>query len=405
MSSALRSLKGGSLLPKILVGVLIIGIFFQLQWSSSSSSTPAAIEDETSTPPEYFNDKPAKASAHAETPKPTPAAASDAHDYSKTFVSYGPTKCLPEFTDKMKAAAIERNHTCAKYAPFTVQESRRVAFAGITTGKPVEAYQRAIASQMFAAAVQGTSAHILCDQLFDSTWNKIAFLLNLVMNEMLKPANERLEWIMWIDRDAIILDPCRPLSSFLPPNTPDFDDVNLITNNDALGLNNGVFLFKVSDWATNYFNAVLAFRYFRPDEQLTQAEQSGMDRIMHEDKFKKGFVRVPWYWFNAYPDEDDSVNKYREGRETEDLEWFRARKGDYVVHFAGDDGRSGRMPDWENMIEEVGNVYEKKEQQRDVTKEVEKYWQSWKAGSLTEHQITGEKWREENVEGKNKKEG
>jgi len=258
---------------------------------------------------------------------------------------------------------------------------------------------------MFAAAVHGTSAHILCEQLSDGAWNKIAYLLNLVMNEMLKPADERLEWIMWIDRDAILLDPCRPLSSFLPPNTTEYADVNLITNNDAFGLNAGVFIFKVSDWATDLFNTILAFRYYRPNEELVLAEQTAMEKIIHEEKWKKSVVRVPWYWFNAYPDEEDSVKKYREGLEPENLEWFRARKGDYVVHFAGDDGRSGRMPDWLNMLQEVGNVYEKKEQQRDVTKEIEKYWESWKSGSLSEQQISGEKWREENVDGKGKKEG
>ncbi|KAF2028102.1 hypothetical protein EK21DRAFT_70476 [Setomelanomma holmii] len=321
-------------------------------------------------------------------------------DYKNTFISYGTSKCLPDFSDKMKAAAIERNLTCAKYAPFPAEESRRVAFATITTGKPAEAYQRAIQSQMFASAVKGTSTHVLCEQLSDGAWNKIAFLLNLVMNEMLKPVEDRLEWVMWIDRDAILLDPCRPLSSFLPPNTTEFKDVNLITNNDAFGLNAGVFIFKVGDWATDLFNTILAYRYYRPDEELVLAEQTAMEKIIHEDKWKKSVVRVPWYWFNAYPDEEDSVKKYREGLEPENLEWFRARKGDYVVHFAGDDGRSGRMPDWLNMLQEVGNVYEKSEQQRDVTNEITKYWSSWLENSLTDDQITGEKWREENVDKK-----
>lgn len=422
--TSLRLPAPGNLLPKILVGLLIIGILFQLSWSSAKPTTVGEpivdpvpttledgshrewfedakkanqIEDEDTVPPQYFSDKP----GHTDASKPA-GASPHAPDYAKTFISYGTSKCMPKFTDKMKAAAIERNQTCAKYAPFPAHETRRTAFATITTGKTAEAYERAILSQMFASAVHGTSTHLLCEQLSDGAWNKIAYLLNLVMNEMLKPEAERLEWVMWIDRDAILLDPCRPLSSFLPPNTDEFKDVNLITNNDAFGLNAGVFIFKVSDWATDLFNTILAYRYFRPDDQLVLAEQTAMERIIGEEKWKKNVVRVPWYWFNAYPDEEDSVKKYKEGLEPENLEWFRARKGDYVVHFAGDDGRSGRMPDWLNMLDQVGNVYEKKEQQRDVTKEIEQYWTAYKTKSLTEHQISGEKWKENNVDNKPK---
>lgn len=440
MLSSLRGLKG-SLLPKILVGILMIGIFFQISWTATSrtaapvGSTPVADsppttiddasqknwfedakrptqvgDDESSHAPEHIAvDSKPSISSTSSTPSPssTPAAspASSALDLSKIIIKYGASNCVPAFTPKMVAAALERNRTCAQHAPFPAQETRRVAFATITTGKPIEAYQRAILSQMFASAVHGTSTHILCEQLSDGTWNKIAYLLNLVMNEMLKPVDERLEWIMWIDRDAIVLDPCRPLSSFLPPNTTEFADINMITNNDAIGLNNGVFIFKVSDWATDFFNTILAFRYYRPDVPLILAEQAAMENIIKEDKWKKHVAQVPWYWFNAYPDEDDSVNKFKDGKESEDLEWFRARKGDYVVHFAGDDERSGRMPGWLDMLENLGNVYEKKEQMRDVSGEIERYWKSFKEGNLKDEQMSGEKWKENSGGEGVKKEG
>jgi mannan polymerase II complex MNN10 subunit len=236
---------------------------------------------------------------------------------------------------------------------------------------------------MLHTAVHRTSIHILCEQLADGAWNKIAFLLHLLMKEMLKPEQERLEWIMWMDRDVIILDACRPLSMFLPPAGPEFDHINLITNHDAGGLNAGVFLFRVNDWSIELFNTVLAFRYFRPGQQLALAEQSAMAIIIQEEKWKKGVVRVPWYWFNAYPDEDDSVEKYRTGG-TKDLEWFRARKGDFAVHFAGDGGRNGRM------LERVGDVWEKGDTMRDVTPEIQRYWDSYDSGGLTDAQVSGE---------------
>jgi mannan polymerase II complex MNN10 subunit len=423
----------GTLLPKILVGILAILIFCQL-WSYSA---PSAVTGDTTavapalhdgSRPGWYEDTtlpitPTQGDGsdagtirrpHSDATTPSPDATSSSpssdakvefRDYKRTFISYGTTQCLPSFDDNMKAEVIERNASCTKHAPFLTQEIRRVALATITTGKTTDAYQRAIVSQMFASAVHGTSTHVLCEQLSDGVWNKIAFLLNLVMTEMLKPADERLEWIMWIDRDAIILDSCRPLSSFLPPNTTEFQDVNMITNHDGTGLNAGVFIFKVGDWATDLFNTILAFRYYRPDEELALAEQTAMEKITREDKWKNSVVRVPWYWFNAYPDEDDSVRKYENGVESEDLEWFRARKGDFVVHFAGDDGRSGRMPEWLDMLQRVGNVYEKSEQQRDVTPEVRKYWSSWLSKSLTPKQMSGEKWKEENASNRTKNMG
>lgn len=442
-----------SLLPKLLVAVLFIGILFQLTWTSTGSSirrpnahpVPTTLsddshsgegrqpewfddakkvgggeDDDNETPPQYLSGKTSSA-VISTTAFPVPSATpvvpelsssvvpassvlpapppdthkEDAVDYSKILYSYGTHECMPAFDDKMKAAALERNRTCAKHAPFPTAETRRTGFASISTGKTADAYQKAIQSQMFASAVKGSSFHILCEELSDGAWNKIAFLLNLVMNEMLKPEKERLEWIMWIDRDAILLDPCRPLSSFLPPNTDEYKDVNLIYNKDGFGLNAGVFIFKVSDWATDLFNTILAFRYYRPDVELVLAEQTALEKIINEDKWKKNVVQVPWYWFNAYPDEEDSIKKYKEGLEPENLEWFRARKGDYVVHFAGDNGRSGsgRMPDWLNMLQEIGNVYEKHGYVRDVTEEVQKYWAAFKTGTLTEDQKTGNKWK------------
>jgi hypothetical protein len=55
------------------------------------------------------------------------------------------------------------------------------------------------------------------------------------------------------------------------------------------------------------------------------------------------------------------------------------------------------------MLEEKGNIYEKNEQQRDVTSEIARYWSSWKDDSLTDDQISGEKWKKENIEKKERK--
>jgi mannan polymerase II complex MNN10 subunit len=311
-------------------------------------------------------------------------------DYSKNFVSYGEPECLPAFNETMHQEAITRYVSCTQFAPFYPAETRRVAFATISTGKREEAYDRAIHSQMFHSAVHGTPTHVLCSTLSQGAWNKIAFLLHLLMNEMLKPPSSRLEWVMWTDRDALILDACRPLSSFLPPPTPEYADVHLITNEDAFGLNAGVFLFRINDWSISFFNAVLAYPYYRPDEDLLFAEQTAMWNVMRDDAWTNSTVRVPWYWFNAYPVEGGSTETFETGRDPG--EYFRARKGDFIAHFAGHTERREEMPTWENMLRKMGNVW-LGSVQRDVTGEVQDYWKDWARGTLSKGQISGEERR------------
>jgi mannan polymerase II complex MNN10 subunit len=297
---------------------------------------------------------------------------------------------MPDFGMEWQERAAARKESCAKYAPFDIQETRRVALATITTGKPKEAYQRAVQSHMLHAAVHETSTHVLCEQLADGVWNKIAFLLNLVQNEMLKPKEERLEWILWIDRDAIILDPCRPLSSFLPPNTSEFEHINLIVNQDAGDLNAGLFFFKVNEWSARLFTTILAFRYYRPDEDLPSAEQTAMSKLLSEgDKWSKGFVRVPWYWFNAYPAPKNSIVDFKAGIEPDNWQWYQARKGDFVVHFAGDDGREERMLQWLDVVERM-DVWKEGSERADITDEVHQYWDSLREGTLAQWQQTGD---------------
>lgn len=395
-----------SLLPKLLIAVLFIAIIHDvstfrknslLMKSASSSLTdePSAswFLDAARRPQQDSEDDEDETGFENPTSSVTNVASDTAktthRDYRRLHVAHGYTQCMPHFDHDWQQAVIERNASCSRAAPFSIKETRRVGFASITTGKPTDAYQRAILTQMFHAAVHNIPIHILCNDLSEGAWNKIAFLLNLVMEEMLKPASTRLEWIMWIDRDAIILDACRPLSSFLPPNDPAFDKIQLITNEDAYSFNAGIFMFKVGPWMIDFFNTVLAIRYYRPDTQLPTAEQTALDIIMKEEERKDNFVRVPWYWFNAYPDETDSVARYKQGQEPADLEWFRARKGDFAVHFAGDSGRSVRMVEWEDMIKEMGNVWEG-DTLRDVSDEIAKYWDSWKHDRLSTKQITGD---------------
>ena len=233
----------------------------------------------------------------------------------------------------------------------------------------------------------------MCDAMVDDLWNKPAFILDLLMQEMLKAEKDRLEWIQWVDRDTLILDQCRPITSFLPPSDESSlgswwrrrrrsssDDVKQLQKNethmlvtqDWNGLNNGIFLVRVNAWAIDLFTAILAFRHYRPDVDLPFTEQSAMEHVLGTDEFKDQARYVPQHWFNGY--EQGGANLFDTRRNVAGLEELYVRRGDYLVHFAGRDGRSELLKEWSDMLERQGDVWQEGRVQRDVRAEVKTFW-------------------------------
>ncbi|EFQ87193.1 hypothetical protein CFE70_001172 [Pyrenophora teres f. teres 0-1] len=396
-------IRAAAFIPKVLIALIILGILYELPWKTSDLEIPTkswlkdtikehatlllgdnAITSITDTPPaepEHANASASAAPSAAALPVP-PVEPEQEHaddtaaptiDWNKIHVSYGNAKCMPDFDDKQKKLALERRASCSQHAPFPSEESRRVAFATISTGKRIPAYDGAIQTQMLHAAVHVSSSHILCDDLAPGAWNKIAYLQYLVLAELLKPEDERLEWIMWIDRDAIVLDACRPLSSFLPPNSSEYDKYNILTDHDMNGLNAGVFIFRVNQWSSLLFSAIMAYPIYNPDVGLAYAEQTAMALVLASDKWKGHEARVPQHWFNSYPDGDQSVPAFMSGVERPNMESWRVRRGDFALHFAGNQQREQIMLDWYDVLAKAGNVWETSVT-RDITAEIKQYW-------------------------------
>ncbi|KAL1616777.1 hypothetical protein SLS54_008169 [Diplodia seriata] len=205
-------------------------------------------------------------------------------------------------------------------------------------GKMRPTYERARRSHDMHNRIHGITPLVLRQQLVEGLWNKPAFILSVILDELRKPKDERLEWLLWVDRDTIVLNPCVPVEAFLPP--AEEEDVHMVVTKDWNGLNNGVFLVRVNEWAVELFSDILGFPYHRPDVELRFTEQSAMEKLLDEDKFRDNTVYVPQRWFNAY-----------QGRDDEKLEPFQTRRGDFLVHFAGVGDRSKEMEYWLNIAE------------------------------------------------------
>ncbi|KAF1833023.1 hypothetical protein BDW02DRAFT_589971 [Decorospora gaudefroyi] len=306
------------------------------------------------------------------------------------FVAHGESQCLPEVTPELIEAATAKHAACRKYSPFVTGRAR-IATVTAHFGKPQEHYRKAFQTHLLHALVHGTEIKVLCDPIVGDLWNKPAFILNLLTREMMKPEKERLEWIQWADRDTLILDQCRPITSFLPPETsrtgswwrredvqqPHDNTTNLLVNKDHNGLNNGVFFLRVNNWAIDLFTAILAFTHYKPEVPLPFTEQSAMEQVLNTPQFKDQARYVPQHWFNGYPKGGPLVFKEREN--LDGLDDFQVRRGDYLVHFAGHGDRAKALPEWTDMLEQMEDVWKKGRVQRDIGEEVKAFWRGIEA--------------------------
>jgi hypothetical protein len=273
--------------------------------------------------------------------------------------------------------------TCRRRSPFSKSLSRsspRIGVASSLIGNtPQPHLQAALRTHQLYALIQSTPIHLLCNKLVDNHWNKEAFLLSLLYTETLKPASTRLEWIFWADSDTIVLDPCRPLSTFLPPGPRMVgNETNLIISRDAVGLNDSVFFLRVCSWSIDFLTTILAYRYFRPTDHLWSGEQAAMEILAAEPRFKSYVQYVPQYWFNAFPLGEVGDYLARSKEQAGAMEAYKARRGDFLVHFEGHREKVRALTEWTDVLEGLESVWEKKGNgtgvQRDVTGEVRRFW-------------------------------
>lgn len=214
----------------------------------------------------------------------------------------------------------------------------------------------------------GYRLHVLRQELLDDVWSKPAYILSLLLRELAKPESERLEWLLWVDSDTIILNPHIPIETFLPPPGTEFDDIYMMYTADWNGLNNGVFPIRVNRWAVNLLSSVVAWRHFNPDDPLQFRDQSAMNSLIQQPKYAKHMVQAPQRWFNAY-----------QGEHNETLAPFQIRRGDLLVHFAGVPDREPRMQYWLERAEQHLDDWEIPVKSTSYPQEAKDFWNEQRA--------------------------
>lgn len=140
--------------------------------------------------------------------------------------------------------------------------------------------------------------YLLEKQLYDGIWSKPSTLLSIILTELAKPDDERLQWLVWADIDTLIMNPNVRSEEFIPP--AGFEEVYLLTTNDIFGLNNGVFLIKIDQWSVKLFTHTIAFPYYNPIVQLGNSDQTAMAFLLQDVHFSQYALIVPQRFFNCY---------------------------------------------------------------------------------------------------------
>ncbi|KAH2958921.1 hypothetical protein ACP6JB_008245 [Aspergillus fumigatus] len=154
------------------------------------------------------------------------------------------------------------------------------------------------------------SNHLLRNPILHGIWNKLVILQSVVLRELEKPADQRLQWLFWFDSDTVLMNPNMPLETFLPP--PELPNVHLLTSRGWNGLHGGVFFLRVHPC-------------------LWWLEQSAINNVLAENEyFARSTVYCPLRWFNAYMRHPNGVDL-----DPKTPLHLQVSPGDLLVHFPG----------------------------------------------------------------------
>ncbi|EAW14977.1 uncharacterized protein ACLA_003900 [Aspergillus clavatus NRRL 1] len=242
---------------------------------------------------------------------------------------------------------------------------QRIAKVSMLYGRPNRLYERALQSHTRHAQRWGYPMHILREDISVGFWNKPSYLLSLVIGELAKPPGKRVEWLMWVDADSIILNGAIPADLFIPPS--DLKDIHLVATKDHNGLNTGIMFLHIHPWTINMLVESLAYPLYLPNETLGRSmDQESMARVLNQttggpkgEGYVDGLVYVPRTWINTY-------------------EWthaYEGKRGNLLVHFPGlEEHRWSHMSKWLDIVEITPTRWEVPLEETQYLNETTAFW-------------------------------
>jgi len=88
----------------------------------------------------------------------------------------------------------------------------RFAKIAVASGFEDILYEKALQTHFDHAEKHGYPMYMAREQAADGMFNKIAYIMTVLLNELYKPADERVEWLFYFDADSIIMNQEIPLN-------------------------------------------------------------------------------------------------------------------------------------------------------------------------------------------------
>lgn len=268
---------------------------------------------------------------------------------------------LGQYTQQQFKAAASASRPTWKTIVRLGSAQPTIGTCTVAHGKHAEGYERALQSHLLHSEFHGYPAFLLDHPILDGLWSKESALLDVVLNELAKPESERLKWLVWFDADTVIMNKLIPLETFVPPK--DRPDIHMLYTKDWNGLNNGVFFMDVSNWSLEMLSSIIAYRSFRPLDELPFTEQSAMEKVLQMNKYRDGALEVPPQWFNAYPSDGGEKDVH-----------FDHRPGQLLVHFAGIGDKSKAIGEWLDKLEKDRAVWELPLRETNYQSQIKAFW-------------------------------
>ncbi|GFG13353.1 glycosyltransferase 6 [Aspergillus udagawae] len=251
-------------------------------------------------------------------------------------------------------------------APEAFQHTPTIGKVTMIYGN-ISIYERTLETHKEHSRRLGYPLTVLRNPILNGIWNKLAILQSVLLRELEKPADQRLQWLFWFDGDTVLMNPDMPLETFLPP--PELSNAHLLVSRDWNGLHSGVFFLRVHPWSVELLSAAIAYPVVKPDVQLIWFEQSAISNVLAENEyFALSTVYCPLRWFNAYTRHPNGIDI-----NPDTPLHLQVHPGDLLVHFPGTPKANltrtltpyleiaeSHSRDWEVPLEETRYVEETK---------------------------------------------
>ncbi|KAF4548500.1 Hypothetical protein D9617_27g044670 [Elsinoe fawcettii] len=222
----------------------------------------------------------------------------------------------------------------------------------------------------------GYKHFLLTRPIIGGFWDRTLYMMSLITQELAKPEDDRIQWLMWYDADTTLMNPKLPLEAFLPPEDQ-WSHIHMVVTNDKNGLNNGVFFLRVHPWSIKLLKTVLGIDSYEADVDLEYSEQTAMELWILSDTFRKHVMHAPQRWFNAYSNEWGfrEVSGHVEAVKTvKDMDSSTIRQGDLLVHLAGGSNKERIMSRFLSIAQEHRSEWEVEYEGSALQAEIEHFW-------------------------------